>query len=268
LKVTLLLDPSPPPFVPAGRYIEEHCDIIDKAHTGDFLWKAERDLMHHFMLKNRDAFAWSDSERGKFREDFFPPVDIPTIPHTPWVQCNIPIPPGIYNEVCKVIRTKIAAGVYEPSNSSFRSPWFCVVKKDGTSLRLVHSFEPLNAVTIQHSGVPPFTDQVAEQFARACGGMLDLYVGYDERVFAESSRDFTTFQTPYGALRLVTLPMGWTNSVPIFHDDVTFILQPEIPEITIPYIDDVTVRGPATRYQLEDGSYETHPENPGIRRFF
>jgi hypothetical protein len=263
-----ILDPNPPPFVPAGRYTEERRDIIDKAHPGDFLWKAERDLMHDFMLKNRDAFAWNDSERGKFREDFFPPVDIPTIPHTPWVQRNIPIPPGIYNEVCKVIRTKIAAGVYEPSNSSYRSRWFCVVKKDGTSLRLVHSLEPLNAVTIQHSGVPPFTDQVAEQFAgRACGGMLDLYVGYDERVLAESSRDFTTFQTPYGALRLVTLPMGWTNSVPIFHDDVTFILQPEIPDITIPYIDDVPVRGPASRYQLEDGSYETHPENPEIRRF-
>ncbi len=35
--------------------------------------------------------------------------------------------------------------------------------------------------------------------------------------------------------------MGWTNSIPIFHDDVTFILQPEIPEFTIPYIDDVPV---------------------------
>jgi hypothetical protein len=42
-------------------------------------------------------------------------------------------------------------------------------------------------------------------------------------------------------MRLVTLPMGWTNSVPIFHDDVTYILQPEIPHTTIPYIDDVPV---------------------------
>ena len=41
---------------------------------------------------------------------------------------------------------------------------------------------------------------------------------------------------------LTTLPMGWTNSVPIFHDDVTHILQPEIPHVTQPYIDDVPVR--------------------------
>ena len=57
--------------------------------------------------------------------------------------------------------------------------------------------------------------------------------------------EYSTFtsdiQTPFGAMRLVTLPMGWTNSVPIFHDDVTYILQPEIPHTTIPYIDDVPV---------------------------
>ena len=41
---------------------------------------------------------------------------------------------------------------------------------------------------------------------------------------------------------LVTLPMGWTNSVPIFHDDVTHILQSEIPDVTIPFIDDVPIK--------------------------
>ena len=61
--------------------------------------------------------------------------------------------------------------------------------------------------------------------------------------------------------------MGWTNSVPIFHEDVTYILQPEIPHTTIPYIDDVPIRGPATRYLTEDGSPETHLDNSGIRRF-
>jgi hypothetical protein len=30
--------------------------------------------------------------------------------------------------------------------------------------------------------------------------MFDLYVGYNERLIAESLRDLTTFQTPYGAL--------------------------------------------------------------------
>ena len=97
--------------------------------------------------------------------------------------------------------------------------------------------------------------------------MLDLYVGYDERGIAETSRDLTTFQTPFGTMRLVTLPMGWTNSVPIFHDDVTHILQPEIPDVTIPYIDDVAIRGPPDKYILPDGSEERIADNSGIRRF-
>ena len=262
------LSPNPPPFEPTGRYTEESKKVIDEAHPPGFLWPAERELMHHFMCVQNQGFAWNDLQRGRFRTDFFPLVEFPVIPHTPWVQKNFPIPPGLYKEVCTIIRKKMEAGVYEPSNSSYRSRWFCVLKKDGKSLRIVHSLEPLNAVTIKHSGVTPIPDHLAEQFAgRACGAMLDLYVGYDERPIAETSRDLTTFQTPFGAQRLVSLPMGWTNSVPVFHDDVTYILQPEIPDYTIPYIDDVPVKGPPTRYLLSDGSYETIPENPNIRRF-
>ena len=262
------LSPNPPEFVPTGRYTQERKDQFDKVHKEDFLLPEERKLMHHFMMEQSYGFAWNDQERGRFREDFFPPVDIPVVPHKPWVLKNIPIPPGLYPKVCELIKRKMDAGVYEPSNSSYRSRWFCVLKKDGINLRLVHSLEPLNEVTIAHSGVPPATETLAAQFAgRSCGAMFDLYVGYDERTLAESSRDMTTFQTPFGALRLVTLPMGWTNSVPVFHDDVTYILQPEIPHVTIPYIDDVPVKGPKSRYVLPDGTYETIPENSGIRRF-
>jgi hypothetical protein len=154
--------------------------------------------MHDFIRNHETGFAWNDKERGTFREDFFPPIDFPVIPHTPWVERNIPIPPGIYEEVCDIIRKKIESGAYEPSNSSYRSRWFLVLKKDGKSLRPVHSLEPLNKVTIQHSGVVPIPEHLAEQFGgRACGGMLDLYVAFDERKVAETSRDLTTFPVLY-----------------------------------------------------------------------
>jgi hypothetical protein len=262
------LSPNPPNFEPTGRYTLSRKEKIDKIHQGEFLLPEEKKLLHHFMMEQNKGFAWDDTERGKFREDFFPPIDMPVIPHKPWVLKNIPIPPGLYTEICRIIKSKLDAGVYEPSNSSYRSRWFCVIKKDEKNLRPVHSLEPLNEVTIAHSGIPPATEALAAQFAgRSCGGMFDLYVGYDERILAESSRDLTTFQTPFGALRLVTLPMGWTNSVPIFHDDVTYILQPEIPEVTIPYIDDVPIKGPKSRYEKADGTYETIKENMGIRKF-
>jgi hypothetical protein len=97
--------------------------------------------------------------------------------------------------------------------------------------------------------------------------MLDLFIGYDDCGLAPELCDLPTFQSPFGTLCLVTLPMGWTNSVPIFHDDVTFILQPEIPNITVPYIDDIPICGPADRYILPNGTEERIPDNPGIRRF-
>ena len=132
----------------------------------------------------------------------------------------------------------------------------------------MHSLEPLNRVTIVHSGLPSAIEELAMHFTgRACSGILDLYVGYDERVLVERLRDLTTFQTPFGALRLVTLPMGWTNSVSIFHDNVTYILQDKIPKYTLSYIDDMPIRGPMTRYKQPDGTVEVLEKNAGIRRF-
>jgi len=162
LKNIPVLNPNPGDFVPKGRYTLERKEHMDKVHGQDFLSPEELKLVHHLIAEQNEAFAWDDSEHGSFREDFFPPVQIPVIPHKPWVLKNIPIPPGIREEVCRIIKTKEAAGVYEPSNSSYRFRWFCVIKKDGKSLCIVHSLEPLNAVMIAHSGLPPATEDLAE----------------------------------------------------------------------------------------------------------
>ena len=77
--------------------------------------------MHHFMMLQNEGFAWEDQEQEKFQEEFFLPIDIPAVPHKPWVLKNIPIPPGLYPEVCRIIKSKIEAGVYKLSNSSYRS---------------------------------------------------------------------------------------------------------------------------------------------------
>ena len=182
----------PPPFIPKGWYTTEHKEILTKAHK-DFLWVEEIKLMDHFMCEQNEGFAWVDAERGRFQTDFFSPIDFPVVPHEPYIERNISIPPGIYKEVCEIIKAKLASGVYELLNMGYQTRWFCVLKKDGIALRIVHSLEPLNKITIKHSGIPPIPDHMAEQFAGCvCGASLDLYVGYDEHLIAESSRDLTT----------------------------------------------------------------------------
>jgi hypothetical protein len=118
LKDLPTLPTDPPRFKPTGRYTKERKNAFDTINDG-FLWPSERHLLHYFMMIHNDAFAWETSERGHFREDFFPPVDIPVVPHKPWIQRNIPIPPGLYDELCKLVKQKMDAGVFKPSNSSY-----------------------------------------------------------------------------------------------------------------------------------------------------
>jgi hypothetical protein len=261
------LPTSPPKFTPGERYTQERKEAMAVNKDG-FLWPEEEELVHHLIKIHEQAFAWTEAEKGKFTDAYFDPVVIPTIEHIPWVLKNIPIPPGIYDKVINVIRNKIDAGNYEASNSSYRSRWFCVLKKDGKSLRIVHDLQPLNAVTIKDSALPPMVEQYAEGFGgRGCYAMFDLFVGFDQRALNIRSRDLTTFQTPLGTFRLTSIPMGYTNSMQIQHGDTTFILQDEIPHVTIPFVDDIPVKGPQTRYETPNGGYETIPENSGIRRF-
>src|SRR6266702_8561390 len=177
-----------------------------KINRYDFLWPDEECLAQHILKINEGALAWTEAECGHFCNEYFAPIKIPTIAHTPWVHKNIPIPTGIMDNVIDLLKQKIAADVYEPSDTSYRSRWFCVKKKN-RSLRIMHDLQPLNAVTIRNAAVPPLVDQFVEGMAaRACYTMLDLFVGYDHRSLDISSRDLTSFQTPLGAYRCTVLP--------------------------------------------------------------
>ena len=103
-------------------------------------------------------------KKGRFLDDYLLPVVIPTIEHIPWVHQQPPIPPGIRNKVLKLIQKKIDSGVYEPSNSSYQSKWFCVAKKNG-SVRIIHDLQPLNTVMIRDAVTLPYVKHFAEQSA-------------------------------------------------------------------------------------------------------
>jgi hypothetical protein len=113
-----------------------------------FLWPEEEKLVHHLIKTHKMAFAWTKEGKGKFSKEYFELVVIPTVEHTPWVLRDIPIPLEIYNCVVEMIKNKIQSSVYEPSNLSYQSHWFCVLKKDKKSLRIVHDLEPLNAAAV------------------------------------------------------------------------------------------------------------------------
>ena len=120
----------PPDFSPGSQYTEDQMKAQGVNPTG-YLTDKEEKLIHHLIHVHEDSFTWTEEEKGKFSDDYFDPVVIPMVKHMPWVLKSIPIPPGKYNQIIRIIKDKIASGVYEPSNSSYHSCWFCIYKKDG-----------------------------------------------------------------------------------------------------------------------------------------
>ena len=124
-----------------------------------------------------------------------------------------------------------------------------MLKKDKQSLRVVFDLQDLNRVSIRDAAMPPFVETLAEQFSGA--GIytnLDFDVAFDQRKIDPASRNMTTFNTPLGTFRLTVLPMGYTNSPQIMHNDVAFMLQDEIGGCASVYIDDAGIKGPKTQY--------------------
>ena len=260
------LPTHPPEFIPTPKISQERMKILNVNATG-FLWPEEEKLFQHVMKLNEEGIAFEDVERGTLKEEFFSPYIIPTIPHTPWEYRNIPIPPGLMSKVIEVLKLKIAAGVYEQSQSSYRSRWFVVLKKS-SKLRIVHDLQPLNGITIRDAGMLPIVDDFVEGFAgRQCYTVFDLFWGFDARKIHPQSRDLTAFMTPLGLLQITSLPTGFTNSPAEFQKCMVMVLQDEIPHIANIFIDDLPIKGPTTQYLDEEGNPELLPDNSGIRRF-
>jgi len=213
-----LLQNHPPDFAPSEKFTKEWMEKMNINLSG-FLWLKEKKLVL-FLIKNQEAaIAWDQSEHGNFRKDYFKPIVIPTVE----VKRNIPIPPGIHDEVIRIIKEKIKIGFYERSNSSYWSKWFCVLKKDGKSLWIVHDLQPLNDVTIQDSGTPPVLEFYVDNLGGPCSYMgLEHFMVFDHKILDVQSWDLMTVQMPLGLICLTTLPMGARKSVQILQGDISY----------------------------------------------
>ena len=256
----------PPEFSPTQKVTAERMASLAIDENQDLL-PEEKKLLQHVIVTNEKSIAFSEQERGTFGKGYFSDYKMPVIDHTPWQDKNIPLPKGYHDQIIQLLKEKIDAGVYEKAQSSYRSRWFCVRKKNG-ELRLVHDLQKLNGISIRDSGVPPILDEFVEAYAgRSVYTVLDMYWGFHARILHEDSRDMTAFQTPLGVLRIVSLPMGYTNSPAEFQACMMFILQDEVPEKAGVFIDDIPIKGPPTKYLGTDGQPERLTQNPGIRRY-
>ena len=138
---------------------------------------------------------------------------------------------------------------------------FTVPKKNGW-LQFIQDLQPVNKVTIRNAGIGPSVDEFAEAFAgRSIYSIGDLYSGYDQFQLAVDSRDITTMRTPIGLVRMCTLPQGATNSVAHMVNAMNKVLKDCIPDITMPFLDDIPIKG------CSDEEKDESKDKDGCRKF-
>ena len=91
--------------------------------------------------------------------------------------------------------------------------------------------------------------------------MGNLYSGYDQFQLSNESRDITTIKTPLGLVRMCTLPQGATNSVAHMMNAMNKVLRNFIPHITMPFIDDLPIKG------CDANAKDEEKDRRGCRKF-
>lgn len=75
--------PTHPPDFMLGERLTQEClnELALNAH--DFLWPEEIKLLHHVLKVNELGLAWTEVEKGRFKDEYFSPVKIPVVEHVP-----------------------------------------------------------------------------------------------------------------------------------------------------------------------------------------
>jgi hypothetical protein len=97
-------------FIPGAHFMCNNADKLDLDPV-KWLWPEELKLIQWLVLTHECTFASCTSECRCLEERDFPPYRIPTVPHAPWSQQNIPILPTMVGEVIHIIKEKISLTV-------------------------------------------------------------------------------------------------------------------------------------------------------------
>ncbi|GBG77957.1 hypothetical protein CBR_g25887 [Chara braunii] len=211
------------------------------------------------VLKTCDtAIAFSDAERVRIDPRFAQPARIYTVLHTPWNDVGWKFARK-EEEVIAFLKEKMASHVAEPSDSAYANRWFFIQKPNG-KIQWIQDLQKVNAVTIRDVGSIPHADLLAEVAAgRSIYLVCDPFSSYDEIPLDPRDRHLKTMHTPVGLVRMMVVPMGWTNGVAVFQRAMLVVLKDFIPDKVEVFLDNFPIKGPVLRDETEVA--------PGVRRF-
>ena len=144
-----------------------------------------------------------------------------------------------------MIKERLRNEVLKSCFDFYKNPWFLVKKKEPGKYKLMNVAFEMNKVTIRNVNFFFSVDEFSKQFVECMRVFLmDLYSGYDQFPLIVQCRDFTVFQIPIELVRMTIFFQKAINSVGQFMRIITRILMKHIFRVTLPFMDDIGVKGP------------------------